>query len=79
MSSSSLDEGLLKAVASVAAGRYVPLAKVDDLAPEFRKKGQGRRERDRKTREVWDNWLTLLGVVALLTAEWILRKRVRLI
>jgi len=29
--------------------------------------------------DAWDRWSTLLGVLALLTLEWILRKRHELI
>jgi hypothetical protein len=79
MNESSLDESTLQGVASASGGRYVHLARIDDLARDFRKRGLGRRERDRSTREVWDSWTTLLVVVGVLTAEWILRKRFRLV
>jgi hypothetical protein len=76
---SSLDETTLKAVAQAAGGRYLHLAAVDELASDFRKRGMGRRERDRTTREMWDSWTTLLLVVGCLAVEWVLRKRFRLV
>ena len=50
-----------------------------DLLAELRKKGPGRKEVYRSTREVWDSWTTLLCVVGVLAVEWILRKRFRLV
>ena len=55
------------------------LASLDILLSEF-PGGEERREPiSSRLDDAWDNWLTLLTVLSLLTAEWVLRKRFQLV
>ncbi len=75
----SPDPELLAALARVAGGRAVSLASLADLAQEF-PGGEERREPiSSRLDDAWDNWITLLAVLALLSAEWVLRKRFELV
>ncbi len=75
----SLDEAGLQEVAKIGGGTYAPLHAIDDVLSGFEGRGAGMKIIDRKLREVWDQALTLLLVLALLSAEWILRKKWRLL
>jgi uncharacterized membrane protein len=75
----SPDPEAMRSVASLSGGVAVPLARIDELAAEF-PGGEERREPiSSKWRDAWDNWYTLLAVLALLSLEWILRKRFELV
>jgi hypothetical protein len=52
---------------------------MDVLLAAFEDRGAGLKVLDRKTREIWDQAWTLLLVLLLLSIEWILRKRWRLV
>ncbi|MCA8970261.1 MAG: VWA domain-containing protein [Planctomycetes bacterium] len=75
----SLDEAGMIELAAAGKGKYVPLHAAADLLEGFEGRGAGMKIVDRKMREVWDQAWTLLLVLALLTAEWILRKKWRLV
>lgn len=75
----SLDEDGLRELAKTGQGEYARLANVDALLRGFRGRGAGMKIVDRKLREVWDQAWTLLLVLLLLSLEWILRKRWRLV
>lgn len=69
----------LAALAAISGGRSVTLANFQDLLVEF-PGGEERREPiSSRLEDAWDNWGTLLAVLALLTAEWVLRKRFQLV
>ncbi len=75
----SPDPELMAALAQVSGGRAVSLAQVASLADEF-PGGEERREPiSSRLDDAWDNWLSLLTVLALLTVEWVLRKRFELV
>jgi hypothetical protein len=75
----SPDPELMAALAQVSGGRAVSLAQLASLADEF-PGGEERREPiSSRLEDAWDNWLSLLTVLALLTAEWVLRKRFELV
>jgi uncharacterized membrane protein len=75
----SMDEKGLQALAAEGRGRYAPLHRMDVLLAAFEDRGAGLKVLDRKTREIWDQAWTLLLVLLLLSIEWILRKRWRLV
>lgn len=75
----SLDEAGLQALASAGSGKYARLANADALLEGFEGRSAGMKIVDRKLREVWDQAWTLLLVLLLLSLEWILRKRWRLV
>jgi len=75
----SPDPETLAAVAHLTSGRSVGLARLADLSDEF-PGGEERREPiSSELEDAWDHWGTLLLALALLSAEWILRKRLELI
>jgi hypothetical protein len=70
------DGGLLNSVASLTAGRVLDPNELESL---FGRLGPARVTRtERRQIDIWNSWPWLLLIVALLTAEWVLRKRVRL-
>lgn len=74
----SLDRGRLEAVASAGGGRCVGLHELPALLQSIA--GDARRVPIRtERRDLWDRSEVLLAVMALLTAEWILRKRANLL
>jgi uncharacterized membrane protein len=75
----SPDPATLTAVASLTGGRSVSLGHIDRLAAAF-PGGEERREPiSSRLEDAWDHWGTLLAVLAVLAAEWILRKRLELV
>jgi hypothetical protein len=65
---------LLQAVAEATGGAFsaLPGGDLPDLAladPEVVEIGR------RKAVPIWDRWWTLAGLAAVLTAEWVLRRR----
>jgi hypothetical protein len=80
MADSSQDrESLEKIAAASKDGRYVFLADAQSLMTELGDRRPFETEVDRSTRPIWDNLWTLLGLLVVLGAEWILRKRARLV
>jgi uncharacterized membrane protein len=75
----SPDPAGLAAIAQISGGRSVSLAALDGLWAEF-PGGEERREPiSSRLEDAWDNWLTLLAALSLLSAEWVLRKRFQLV
>ncbi|MFN0206095.1 MAG: VWA domain-containing protein [Planctomycetota bacterium] len=84
-----LDAATLRAIASISAGdslskksntdHYFPLAKIDEVAARFPGGGAQKFPEPSEFRDLWDQWWTLLILVAALAAEWALRKRSQLI
>ncbi len=75
----SPDPEALAGLSALTGGRAVGLAGLPELASEF-PGGEERREPiSSRLRDAWDNWGTLLVALALLSAEWILRKRLELV
>ena len=73
------DRALMAEVALLGSGRAVELGRLSELDQEF-PPGQERREPIySRLDDVWDTWKTLLLALALLSAEWILRKRLELV
>jgi hypothetical protein len=80
MARSSQDRDTLELVATASkGGRYLPLAQAEALLGEFRERKPFEQEVDRQTRPAWDTLWTLLAILGVLAAEWLLRKRARLV
>ena len=75
----SPDPDTMKAVASLSGGTSLPLGRAVSLVEQF-PGGEERREAvSSQLEDTWDNWVTLVAALVLLSAEWILRKRFELI
>lgn len=84
MANSSQDADLLRRVAeaskgSEGSGRYVFLAAADELLADFAGKKSVENREDTRTRPAWDTIWSLLLLLTVLAAEWLLRKRARLV
>lgn len=75
----SPDPALLASISSLTRGRAVDLPRVRDLLDAFPGGKEQRQPISSELRDAWDNWTTLILVVALLSIEWIARKRLELI
>ncbi|MBL8860511.1 MAG: hypothetical protein JNK02_00730 [Planctomycetes bacterium] len=73
------DPDTLRAVASFTRGRAVELARLRELAAEL-PGGEGQREPiSAELRDAWDRLGTLLLALAILSIEWVLRKRFEMV
>ena len=80
LADSSQDEATLMRIAEESkGGRYLFLADAGALAAELGGRRPFETEVDRSTRPIWDQLWSLLALLAVLSAEWILRKRARLV
>ena len=80
MAQSSQDREKLEKIAAASKdGGYYFLGEVDRLADEFRDAKPYEQKVDSSTRPLWDRFWILLLAVCLLGAEWVLRKRARLV
>jgi len=75
------DPGLLRDIAELTGGMLVPPEKLGETLAAKHKDGdfQLREISDYRTLRLWDGWPFLLTFVALMTAEWALRKRYGLV
>jgi len=69
------DPETMKAIASLTRGRALDLARVQELAAEFPGGEEHREPISAELVDAWDRWGTLLLALALLSIEWVLRKR----
>jgi hypothetical protein len=77
---SSQDREALARIASRSKdGQHVFLADVDQLAEPLNARRGFETEVDRSTHPVWDSFWSLIALLTVLGAEWILRKRARLV
>ncbi len=80
LANSSQDKKTLVEIAKASkGGRYSFLAAATELAPELAERRSYEHEVDRSTRPLWDSLWVLITVLSLLSLEWILRKRSRLV
>jgi hypothetical protein len=84
MSQSSQDATTLRRIAEASrgadgTGRYVFLTDAADLAEDFANRKAYESREDTRTRPAWDNSWSLLLLLGVMSAEWILRKRARLV
>lgn len=73
MSDPRLNEPVLQRVAAATGGRYLGPDDLDELPGLLGDAGPGRQPTE--VRDLWHNAWTLLGIMGLLGAEWILRRR----
>lgn len=77
---SSQDRKTLQQIAETSkGGRYVFLANAGALAETLTGRRPYETEVDRSTRTLWDSFWSLLLLLGILSFEWILRKRARLV
>jgi uncharacterized membrane protein len=69
------DPTTLASLAAVTGGRTVPPEQLADLLAELREQAEKLEVRVETRSDLYDNWIVLALFVALLTAEWALRKR----
>lgn len=84
MADTSQDAELLRQIAEAshgadASGRYVFLADAGSLAKDFAQRKSYESREDTRTRPAWDSGWSLVALLLLLGAEWLLRKRARLV
>jgi hypothetical protein len=70
------DRGLLTSLAGLTAGTVMEPAALESLTKRLGPATITNTER--RQIDLWNSWLWFLLIVALLTAEWVLRKKVRL-
>jgi hypothetical protein len=71
-----LNEPVLRRIAESSGGQYAPAAEAPALAALVAQRDIG--ERPTEMRDVWHHGVSLLLIVGLLAAEWLLRRRVGL-
>jgi len=84
LAESSQDPAALQRIAEASrgadgSGRYVFLADAAELAGDLQSRRAHAAREDTRTRPVWDRAWTLFVLLLLLGAEWLLRKRARLV
>lgn len=84
MSESSQDSDTLRRIAEASrsadgTGRYVFVAEASSLVEDFRSRKAVENREDTSTRPAWDSTWSLLLLIVILGAEWLLRKRARLV
>ena len=75
----SPDPEALRRLATTTGGRALALADLDELAAELPGDEERREPISSRLDDAWDHWGTLLLALGLLSAEWVLRKRVELV
>ncbi|MGE0460353.1 MAG: glutamine amidotransferase [Vicinamibacterales bacterium] len=71
-----LNEPVLQRLAAATGGRYLEPDEVGELPGLLGDAGDGRQPTE--VRDLWHNAWTLIGIMGLLAAEWMLRRRVGL-
>ncbi|MBL8733765.1 MAG: hypothetical protein JNN13_15445 [Planctomycetes bacterium] len=85
LANSSQDAETLRRIAeatgggSDASGRYVFLGDAASLAADFARRKAYESREDTRTRPAWDNVWSLLALLTVMSVEWLLRKRARLV
>ncbi|MEX1026128.1 MAG: hypothetical protein WD226_13720 [Planctomycetota bacterium] len=75
----SPDPLAMQEIADLTGGKFLRLGDIGNLRTEL-PGGQERREPiSSRLEDAWDRWATLLAILGVLSAEWILRKRAELI
>lgn len=69
-----LNEPVLQRLAAATGGQYLEPDQVGELPGLLGDAGEGRQPTE--VRDLWHNAWTLLGIMGLLAAEWLLRRRV---
>lgn len=75
----SMDSDSLTMVAEKTHGRFLPFYDLDQLAPLIQRRGEVTSTMLNREFDLWDSPLIYLLFTALITGEWVLRKRFRLL
>jgi len=76
LSEPRLNESVLRRIAETTSGAYVPAAAASTIPGLLRASAVGNPPTE--MRDLWNNVWTLLAIVALLSGEWLMRRRVGL-
>jgi nitrogen fixation protein FixH len=76
MTEPRLNEAVLRRISETSGGKYLPAARAAEVPSLIR--AADIESPPMEMRDVWDNGWTLVMIIALLGAEWILRRRVGL-
>jgi hypothetical protein len=76
LSEPRLNEAVLRRIAETSGGQYVPASDASSLPALLRQSEVG--SPPMEMRDLWHNGWTLGLIVALLSAEWVVRRRVGL-
>ena len=76
MTEPRLNEAVLRRIADTSGGKYVAAADADEILSLIRAADSA--SPPMEMRDVWENAWTLAMIIALLGAEWVLRRRVGL-
>ncbi len=71
----SPDPSALRLLSEQSGGRHVPAHRISELEEEFKGGEEQRQALSSDLLDAWDRWWALALALALLGAEWILRKR----
>ncbi len=74
LSPGNLNEKALKSIAEQSGGKYYRESDLKDLAKNISGKTVNLNPPPRKEVLLWTRWYVLIGIVALLTVEWLIRK-----
>lgn len=75
----ALDKDTLTAVADLTGGKFLPYHSLDELAAMIQKRGEASSTMLTREFDLWDSPLLYLMFAGVITAEWLLRKRFRLL
>ncbi|HLA83397.1 MAG TPA: glutamine amidotransferase [Thermoguttaceae bacterium] len=75
LDNASADPGGLESLAAMTAGRSIAPEQLPELLEELGRQKEQLEEKIETKRTYWDTWPFFLALVALLSAEWFLRKR----
>ena len=67
-----LNEPVLRRIAEASGGRYVPADEVETVVALL---SDAMPPQGREMRDLWHNAWSFLGILALLSIEWMLRRR----
>ena len=73
------DPDLMREISAISGGRAADLAALATIWDEFPGDEERREPVSSRLEDIWDSWTTLLIALAVLAAEWILRKRWELV
>lgn len=73
LSRMTLQAGALRVIAAAGGGQYAPLAQLDELLQALPAAAQSRE--GPVERHPWRSWWVFVGVLALCSVEWVLRRR----
>jgi hypothetical protein len=75
----SLARETLETVATRSGGAFLPIYDLEELADRIQKRGEAASTMISREFDLWDSPLVYLVFAALITAEWVIRKRFRLL